>query len=148
MESERAGQLLERLRSDGQRLTVARRALVEALVSAPGHVCADDLAMVVQASHPGVHRATVYRVLDVFERLGIVEHVHLGHGPAVYHLTDQLHHHLVCEDCGAVSEVPAQTLVGFQRRVLASEGFQLHPYHFALTGHCRTCVSQSKAAHR
>lgn len=144
MDEERAAGLLDRLKGEGQRLTVARRAVVEALVSSRGHVCADDLAGVVQAAHPGVHRATVYRVLDVLERLGMVEHVHLGHGPAVYHLNDRRHHHLVCEACGEVSELPAGVLVRLRRRVLASEGFELHPSHFALTGRCGRCADASE----
>ncbi len=53
-----------------------------------------------------MHESTVYRFLDELERLGVVDHVHLGHGPAVYHLASDAHHHLVCDRCGAVEEVP------------------------------------------
>ena len=41
---------------------------------------------------------------------GVVTHVHLGHGRAVYHLTDRLHHHAVCEACGAVIQLAGDVL--------------------------------------
>lgn len=127
------------MRSRGVRLTLARRALLEELVAAGGHLTADQLGDRVQAAAGEVHRATIYRSLEALERAGVVEHVHLGHGPAVYHLADDLHQHLVCESCGAVLEAPAGLLVGAQRR-LAATGFRLRAHHFALLGRCRNCT--------
>lgn len=43
--------------------------------------------------------------LDVLAELGVLEHVHMGHGPAVYHLTHERHVHLVCRGCGVVLEL-------------------------------------------
>ena len=97
---DRTARILDRLRAEGGRVTTARRALILAMVAADGHMTAEDLAVSVQAAHPDVHRSTIYRTLDALERLGVVDHVHLGHGRAVYHLADEPHHHLVCEECG------------------------------------------------
>lgn len=140
--------LLDQLREQGQRLTVARRALAEALVLAAGHLSADELAVRVQRSHPGVHRATVYRVLEAFERLGLVEHVHLGHGRAVYHLAHEAHQHLVCEDCGSVLEAPASLFEGVERSIRASEGFVMRSRHFAVVGRCRQCSDPASPSGR
>src|SRR4051794_21392410 len=106
---DRTARILRRLQAGGGRVTTARRALIGAMVAAQQHVTADDLATSVQAAHPDVHRSTIYRTLDALERLGVVDHVHLGHGRAVYHLADEPHHHLVCEECGDVIEVPDDT---------------------------------------
>jgi Fur family transcriptional regulator, ferric uptake regulator len=98
----REDEILESIRDAGERVTKARRAVVVALVDADGHATAEALQARVQAEHPEVHMATIYRNLETLERLGVVEHTHLGHGPAVYHLADELHQHLVCEGCGSV----------------------------------------------
>ena len=105
---DRSDRIFSQLRARGGRITAARRALVTALLEADAHVTADDLATLVQAAHPEVHRSTIYRTLDALEQLGIVDHVHLGHGRAVYHLADDPHNHLVCEVCGAVVETYRQ----------------------------------------
>jgi Fur family ferric uptake transcriptional regulator len=146
MTAVRRERILEQLRADGGRVTTARRALVTALVDAEEHVTADDLAATVQAAHPDVHRSTIYRTLDALERLGVVEHVHLGHGRAVYHLADEAHHHLVCETCGFVVEVPEQLFEDLATQVRTQYGFAIHPRHFAVIGRCSACAAEPATA--
>jgi Fe2+ or Zn2+ uptake regulation protein len=135
----RRERILGQLRGQGARLTAARRALVDALLDADSHVTADDLAESVHARHPEVHRSTIYRTLDALERAGVVDHVHLGHGRAVYHLSDDTHQHLVCESCGHVIEVPDTLFNGLARRLDKDYGFTIRPHHFAVLGRCRAC---------
>jgi len=130
--------VLERLRSRGGRVTTARRTILQALLDAPDHVTADSLAESVQAAHPDIHLSTVYRTLDVLTELGVVDHAHLGHGPAVFHLTDDPHQHLVCRSCGRVIELPLSVLRPVQREVARDYGFELDA-HFALAGRCADC---------
>jgi Fe2+ or Zn2+ uptake regulation protein len=136
----RLDRILDRLRSSGGRMTTARRALVTAIVEADGHVTADDLAETVQRSHPDVHRSTIYRTLDALEELGVVDHVHLGHGRAVYHLMDDPHQHLVCERCGEVIEVPDELFQPLADELAGTYGFRLRPNHFAVLGRCAACA--------
>src|SRR5262245_60542716 len=96
---------LEALRADGQRITTARRAVIELLASTSEHLNAEQVAPRVRRAHPSVHVSTVYRTLESLARLGLVDHVHPGHGAAFFHLA-RSHQHLVCEQCGAVSDVP------------------------------------------
>lgn len=142
----RASTILQQLRSDGSRLTAARRALVDALVEADDHhVTADDLVASVRRSAPAVHRSTVYRTLEALEHAGVVEHVHLGHGRAVYHLTDDRHHHLVCDGCGAVVQVPEAVVAPLREELAEDYGFVVSGRHFALPGACRACAVVSPA---
>lgn len=135
----RVAGLVELLRARGQRLTLARRALLEELASADSHLTAEELTSRVCSRVGQVHQATIYRSLDALERAGLVEHVHLGHGRAVYHLADNLHQHLVCEGCGMVAEAPDNLFSEVQHRLLATHGFSMRPYHFAVLGRCRNC---------
>ncbi len=107
-----------------------------------GHPTAEELTAGVQVHQPDVHESTVYRFLDELERLGVVDHVHLGHGPAVYHFADDTHHHLVCQQCGLVIEVPDDTLDMLRRRVRTEFSFEVEPRHFAVMGRCGTCAGR------
>jgi Fe2+ or Zn2+ uptake regulation protein len=120
-------------------VTGARRGVLSALVSADGHLTADELAGRVQAAQPDVHLSTIYRSLDALEHLGLVDHVHLGHGRAVYHLTDDPHQHLVCDGCGVVIEVPDSTFGELSEELMGRYGFALRPNHFAVLGRCAAC---------
>lgn len=139
-----ADPILALLRARGGRVTTCRRAILEAFLGAGGHVTAEALTARVQAGQPDLHESTVYRFLDELERLGVVDHVHLGHGPAVYHLASDVHHHLVCDRCGAVVEVPEEVFAELRGRLQADFGFSLHPRHFAVTGRCRACPDDSE----
>lgn len=137
---EQAEPILGLLRARGGRVTTCRRAILETFLGVGGHVTAEALTARVQASQPDVHESTVYRFLDELERLGVVDHVHLGHGPAVYHLASDAHHHLVCDRCGAVEEVPEALFAELRTRLKSEFGFVLEPRHFAVTGHCQACA--------
>lgn len=138
----RLERLLDLLRSEGVRVTTARRGVLAALVDDHRrHVSAEQLAEAVRAELPDVHLSTVYRTLEAFEQLGVVTHVHLGHGRAIYHLTDELHHHAACEICGEVLQLPGSIFNDVQATLHGSYGFELDAHHFALVGRCRACAT-------
>ena len=138
----RLEEILDLLRTDGGRITSARRAVVSHLLATEGHVSADDLAAEIQADMPDVSVSTVYRTLDVLERLGQVEHVHLGHGPSLFHLADRRHVHLLCRRCDRVIELPVGYLSDLAERLEVEHRFLLEPRHFALLGTCADCRDQ------
>lgn len=130
---------LDRLREAGGRVTTPRRAIVSALVEAREHVSAEDLERIVRERDPSIHLTTVYRTLVALERLGIVTHVHLGHGKAIYHLSNDTHYHLVCEGCGKVQELDSRLLLPIEDEIAHTYDFKPRLGHFALVGLCRAC---------
>lgn len=131
---------LERLRRDGGRITTARRAVVRTLYAGDDHhVTAEDVAAAVQADHPDVHLSTVYRTLEALEGLDVVARVDLGAGPAVFHLVDHIHHHLVCERCGTVTEATADVVDALAQVLDQRFGFAAAPHRLTITGLCRGC---------
>ena len=138
-EPERLEAILALLRRRGGRLTPTRRAIVSALVAAGDHLTADDITDTVRRAHPDLALTTVYRCLETLEELGVVEHVHLGHGRAAYHLASEDHQHLVCEACGTVVEVPTRLFDDLAATLDAGYGFSIRPHHFAVPGRCSAC---------
>jgi Fur family ferric uptake transcriptional regulator len=131
--------ILGEMRAAGGRVTTSRRAIVEVLLdSRDHHLTAEEIVVAVRARLPDVAESTIYRTLTVLEHLGVVGHVHLGHGPATFHLSDQPHRHLVCTRCQAVIEIPAELLAELHGAIETQYGFSVDE-HFALTGLCRAC---------
>ena len=131
--------MLAELRRRGGRVTTARRAVLDALLEHRDHITADELAAAVQQRHPDVHLSTVYRTLEALERIGVVDRVSLGDGGAIYHLVDHVHHHLVCDGCGAVIEIPDEVAGALARQLDRDYGFELSSRHLALAGRCADC---------
>ncbi len=142
-EDERVVQVLAQLASSGHRITNPRRHIVAALVAAGGHMTAEEVAVAVQAHDPSVHLATVYRTLETLERSGVVIHIHLGHGRAIYHLADSSHYHLYCQVCGSVQEIPQAALDNLFATVARSYDFEPSLGHFAILGTCGHCMARS-----
>lgn len=132
------------LRAHGERVTDARRAVIELLAGTHEHVSADQVATLLEASRPVVHRATVYRTLDVLAELGIVSHIHSGSGATAYHLAaspeghEHLHAH--CRSCGAVIVIPADALADASARVARETGFTIEAQQSMIVGVCASCV--------
>ncbi|MBT8213356.1 MAG: transcriptional repressor [Acidimicrobiia bacterium] len=135
-----ADTLLNALRSQGMRITDARIQICEEIAERHGeHLTATAISETVDANE-----STVYRTLEVLEQAGIVEHSHMGHGPAVYHLAeDSDHHHLVCERCGRAEALPAAAYEALVAGITAETGFVPTSRHFALTGLCSRCKAEN-----
>jgi Fe2+ or Zn2+ uptake regulation protein len=131
--------VLELIRTEGGRATTSRRTLVEVLFAERGHRSAEELAEAVRARAPDVHLSTVYRNLDELERLGVVVHSHLGHGPVTYQLVSRSHAHFVCGQCGARVHVPEAMFAHLERAARDSLGFDIDPRHVAVLGRCADC---------
>jgi Fur family ferric uptake transcriptional regulator len=135
----RADEILERLVASGGRRTASRRVIIEVVLDASDHLSAEEIAARVQERLSDVTMSTVYRTLSALEDIGVLDHTHLGHGRAVYHLVAEGHQHLYCERCNRVLELPGQKLDAFARMLERDFGFELDRRHFAIGGLCEFC---------
>ena len=137
-----AAGLAERLRSRGLRLT-PQRARVLAAVTSLEHATPEAIGARLreEAGPDGAapDTSTVYRNLELLERLGLVWHTHLGKGAPIYHAAEHPHLHVVCASCGAVESAPAGLLDEAAERLAAELGFTVDVGHVALSGTCRAC---------
>ena len=138
-----AADLVADLRSQRLRVTTARKAICAVLAESQGeHLTAIDIQeRASKRAGVSIDQSTVYRTLDVFEGLGRLHHVHLGHGPGIVHLVeDGDHHHLVCESCGRSVDVPIEDVEDVFDSLGGRYGFAPNSVHFALVGTCDDCA--------
>lgn len=128
------------LRARGYRLTPQRQLVLEA-VTRLGHATPDDVVGAVRETASGVNISTVYRTLELLEKLGLVTHTHLGHGAPTYHAAaDGDHVHLVCRACGDIAETSPDVVAPVVDELARSQGFRADVGHFAIFGLCRGCA--------
>jgi Fur family ferric uptake transcriptional regulator len=124
------------VRERGLRLTSPRRLVLQALFRAEGPVSAESLA-----GRLTLDPASVYRNLEVLEGLGLVRHVHLGHGPGLYGLlAGGEHEYLYCEHCGKVTALAPDALDPLRDQIRARFGYEARFTHFPITGACPDCA--------
>jgi Fur family ferric uptake transcriptional regulator len=126
------------LRAQGLRLSTARRLLLKALFDAERPLSAEELA-----GEGDV--ASAYRNLEVLEELGLVRHVHLGHGAGRYQPASARHEFAVCERCGVFETFAPHALDAVRAAVLAATGYDAHFTHSPLAGLCPACTADHDA---
>jgi len=141
--------LAAQLRARGLRLTTQRQRVLAA-VAALEHGTPEEIGARLRedAGPDGAapDTSTVYRTLELLERLGLVWHTHLGKGAPVYHAAQHPHLHVVCQSCGQVSSVDPALLDGAAERLAAELGFTVDVGHVALSGTCRACTEEKENA--
>lgn len=127
------------LHQRGMRMTPQRQLVLDA-VRELGHATPEQIRRTLQSSATTVNITTIYRTLDVLERIGLVRHTHLGHGAPTYSVEEHEHVHLVCHRCERIDEIPTETLDDLADRLNELHGFALDATHLALSGLCRNCA--------
>lgn len=137
--------LAGRLRAEGLRLTSQREQVLAAVADAehgtPEEIGA-RLRAAARAGGSAPDTSTVYRTLDLLERLGLVWHTHLGKGAPVYHAAEHPHLHVVCQVCGGITSVSPTVLAPAAEHLAAELGFTVDVGHVALSGTCRACAEK------
>jgi len=129
-------------------LTVQRRVILEATVDRTDHPTADEVFESVASRLPGLSRTTVYRVLEAFVRAKILRKI--AHASAVARFDPRVerHHHLVCERCGALTDLPDAVTGPLDLSPLIGLGVQVTDYCIHFTGTCSCCRKASFNSNR
>lgn len=135
--------LLQRCRDRGLRLTVQRRAVLEALVRSPDHPTAEEVGSEVEKRLPGVSRTTIYRTLDHLARRGIITRACHPGSTVRYDGRTEVHHHLVCLECDTMIDVADEDLNRIPLPDVSAFDFELRDFRVQLRGLCSRCRPQS-----
>ena len=130
---------VQAVRDRGLRLTASRRQVIEALYAPDRPVTAEEIASGMYGRFVPCDIASVYRNLEALEALGLVRHMHLGHGPGLYAPASLSREHVACERCGRSQTVPADCLALLRGVVAKAVGYRVSFAHQPLTGLCPAC---------
>jgi Fur family ferric uptake transcriptional regulator len=135
----------DRLAEAGYRRGGARRAVVELLSEQECAVSAHEIENQLRDAGRQVGRASIYRVLEELEDLGLVTRLDLGTGTARFEVSDPAgdrhHHHLLCDDCGDLvpfSDPELERVIGRLSRRLP---YPVSGHDVTLHGYCASCSS-------
>lgn len=131
------------LAQNGHHSGQARRALLGLLSSQPCALSAIEIEDALRAGKRPVARASIYRILDELERLHLVQRVQVGQDMTRYEPVrgeDHHHHHLVCDNCGAVTPFTDENLEEAIRKLSRRLPMRVAEHEIVLHGSCQACV--------
>lgn len=131
-----------RLRAKGYRLTPQRELVLRA-VERLGHATPDEVLAAVREESSAVNISTVYRTLEVLEELDLVRHAHITDRAPTYHSAAAPPHvHLVCRECGKVTEVSPAVIEPMTATLKAAYDFSTDVGHLTIFGTCSDCSTE------
>ena len=101
------------------------------------HLSAEDIYKIMLKTNEEIGLATIYRVLTQFEQAGILIRHHFESDKAVFELNEKSHHdHIVCLQCGYVTEFRNDQIERLQEEVADDLGFKIIDHSLYIYGDC------------
>jgi Fur family ferric uptake transcriptional regulator len=134
------------LAAAGRKRGGARRALLELLAGQECALTAVEIEHTLGArgGRRRVSRASVYRILDELEELGLVQRVETGQAMVRYERLcehEHHHHHLVCDGCGLVMPFSDEGLERAIDDLSERVPLAVSEHEIVLHGSCRDCAA-------
>lgn len=127
------------------RATNQRELILEIIRHGQGHLDADEIYRRARQKQPHLNLSTVYRNLQKFKKLGLVEELHFDESHHHYEVRPSVeHHHLVCLGCGRVIEFGFPLRRYLKRNVSEAKDFDLIDTEVRITGYCFKCRQSRK----
>lgn len=100
-----------------------------------------DVNFVASKMGSKAHLATVYRTLEKFVTVGILERIDFQEGKFRYEYMHGHHHHAVCNSCGSVEDISDTTseIEALEKRLAKQSGFSVTKHVLELFGLCNKC---------
>jgi Fur family ferric uptake transcriptional regulator len=130
--------LRDNLHKKGFRITKPRQEILDVLSGHPQSVA--EIFSVLKKSNVNIDKVTVYRTLDCFTHLGIVDKTQFKDKTAKFELVSRSdhHHHLVCDICGEVEDIPLDEEI-LLKQVTKHSSFQVNSHSLEFFGICSNC---------
>jgi Fur family ferric uptake transcriptional regulator len=127
----------EILKDSGNSYTLPRRTVFEQLQK-QGPTTSTQLA---RACAPTIDRATTYRTITLFERLGVVNRIWHGFKSQIElsEIFTPHHHHASCQHCGVSIDIVDPELEKLLSRIAKDRNFLALGHVIELTGYCEKC---------
>jgi Fe2+ or Zn2+ uptake regulation protein len=124
----------------GERVTLPRRAVARLVAARDGHFTAAQLMDDAEVAGEPIGRATIFRALDLFTGLGLVERVDLPDGNHAFVACESVHHHhAICTHCGRSTDIDDGALGEVLASLGRGAGFRVTAHRLEVFGLCANC---------
>ena len=130
------------LKKNNLKFTIQREVILVTLYNSDEHLTPELLHHLIQDKHPDLKTgiATIYRTLALLEDSNMVTSLSFGAQGKKYELGAKEHHdHLICTECGSITEFVDEDIEVGQRLITDELGFKMIDHSMQIYGICETC---------
>jgi Fur family ferric uptake transcriptional regulator len=135
---------LERLADAGYRRGGARQELLTLMGEQRCALTALEMEQALADSGRRVSRASIYRILEELDEIGVIQRVEIGGGMSRFEPVRRgrgHHHHLVCDRCGRLEPFSDEGLERAIKRVSERVALDVSEHEVVLHGACSACAA-------
>ena len=141
-EEERVEEVLQNLRAKGIRITDTRRAVLSYLVASHEHPSAEKIYRDLLPQFPSMSLATVYKTMEIFEKIGLVKVLEVGDERAHYDWDTTAHAHIRCVRCNKVEDMMNVDLHAIADIAGKASAYQITGQQITFEGVCPECAKK------
>lgn len=134
-----ASELAKILRDNGCKVTPQRLAVYDMLSHTTEHPTAEMIYQKVKEQYPTMSFATVYKSVEIFSKLGVIQVLNTGEDSFRYDVKTSEHPHIKCTKCGRVNDVSHLDARAVESLVENETGFKVNGHQFYFYGICPDC---------
>ena len=132
-------ELAKILRDNGCKVTPQRLAVYDMLSLTTEHPTAEMIYQKVKEQYPTMSFATVYKSVEIFSKLGVIQVLNTGEDSFRYDAKTSEHPHIKCTKCGRVNDVSHLDARAVESLVENETGFKVNGHQFYFYGICPDC---------
>ena len=126
------------LREHGLQVTYQRLAIYQALFHTKDHPSAEEIYQQVRKRFPMISLGTVYKTLERFHEVGLIQKVSPLTVVARYEANVSHHHHLICLECQTIQDF-GDADMDVNVSLPEGNGFEVLKSQVVLQGYCAHC---------
>ncbi len=127
------------LKEKGYKVTPQRIAVYEVLRNTKEHPTVEAIYNKLQPTYPTMSLATVYKSLEMFKDLNLVQELNVGEDKFRYDANVNPHPHITCVSCGRVDDVYDEMFFNLSDQVADKTGYKITGQKLYFYGHCPEC---------
>ncbi|DAB30445.1 MAG TPA: transcriptional repressor [Sulfurimonas sp. UBA12504] len=133
------------LKKNNLKFTIQREVILETLYNSDEHLTPELLYNLIQTKYPDLNTgiATVYRTLSLLEDSNVVTSLSFGAQGKKYELGTKEHHdHVICTECGTITEFVDEAIEERQHAIAETLGFKMIDHSMQIYGICKKCQNK------
>ncbi len=132
-------EIIDLFRENEFKVTAQRLAICKFIFSREDHPSADQIYQELKIDYPTISLGTIYKTLDLLEKLGIIQKLRFNEGNIRYDPDMELHINMVCSKCGKISDYKAENVKKLWSAIISDLGIKPKGHRIDIYYECDDC---------
>lgn len=134
--------LIKELKSNSCKITPQRMAIYQIIKESMDHPNAETVFKKLSPTYPTMSLATVYKSLELFSKLDLIQVINLGEHSFRYDGITDKHQHILCTKCSKIEDINDAIFQSLQSEVENISKYKVDRQQICFYGVCENCLSK------